>query len=353
MIQLTTIADHLSSLVTEHEGSLEIPITGVSSPEEAQAGSIIFVSQPHLLEKALKSSATALVLGLGMKTRLNELRELIGGRPILYSPEAERAMREVIFHFFLKTPHLNTDFDATGSLIHPTAIIHPSAKLSTNVRVGPYSIISRDVTVGAGTTIAAHVNIEHSTSIGERTVIHPFVYIGHSCVIGNECEINPNSTIGKEGFGYAHDLKFNHYRIPHQGRVIIEDRAHLGARNTIDRGTFGDTRIGQGAVLDNQVHIAHNSSVGANSIITAGFRLAGSTKIGKNFVAGGNSVVTGHIEVCDNVQLSAVSAVSKAITKPGKYGGNPLLPLQDHIRMKVAMTKLPALLKALKIKDED
>ena len=95
--------------------------------------------------------------------------------------------------------------------------------------------------------------------------------------------------------------------------------------------------------------------IGDNAIITAGFVVAGSTKIGKNFLTGGNSSVTGHIEICDNVQLAALSGVRKAITKPGAYGGNPLMPMREYMRMASALMKLPNLIAKFRneLGDED
>lgn len=331
-------------MITDRIGPIEVDVQNFSDPYNASVGSIVFVSQPRALMPALQSDASVIVLGESFRSEWPSIEPHLRGRTVLFSHEAERAMRVAIQHFVLKTPYVNVD---DTEAIHPTAIVHSTAKLGARVRIGAFTVIARGVSIGDDAVIASHCVVECDSQIGSKTVVHPFVYIGHHCTIGNECEINPNTTVGKEGFGYAHDSKFNHFRIPHQGTVVIEDRVHLGSSNTIDRGTFGETRIGAGSILDNQIHIAHNAEIGANSVITAGFRVAGSTKIGRNFLTGGNTVVSGHIEICDNVNLSAVSGVSKSITTPGKYGGNPLLPLQDHIRMKVALTKLPELLKKL------
>jgi UDP-3-O-[3-hydroxymyristoyl] glucosamine N-acyltransferase len=263
-------------------------------------------------------------------------------RAYFFSREPELAMRETIQSFFKATPYINSDFE---SLVHPTAIVHPAAKLAAGVRIGPYSVVSKDVVIGEHAVVGAHCVVESGASIGACTVLHPFVYVGPACDIGTDCEINPHTVIGKEGFGYAHDTKNNHYRIPHTGRVIIGDRVHLGSSVNVDRGTFADTRIESGAILDNRIQVSHNAVIGANSIITAGFVIAGSSKVGRNFLAGGNTAITGHIELCDNVQLSALSVVRKSITKSGAYGGNPLMPMRDYLRFTAALLKIPQLIK--------
>jgi UDP-3-O-[3-hydroxymyristoyl] glucosamine N-acyltransferase len=351
---IRAITEKLGSLVTSKHWAPEnkaenketagnsIEISSVNSPEFANAGQVAFVTRDKYLESSFQSLASVLCFPESARELVSKRLSGETFRPHFFSKEPELAMRETIQNFFQRTPYVNRDFSA---LIHPTAIIHPDTVVASTVRIGPYAVIAKGVEIGHDAVIAAHTIVETGSKIGARTVLHPFVYVGPTCDIGDDCEINPSSVIGKEGFGYAHDLKNNHHRIPHTGRVIIEDRVHIGANVNVDRGTFENTRICHGAILDNRVQISHNAVVGTNSVITAGFIVAGSSKIGKNFLTGGNSSVTGHIEVCDNVQLAALSVVRKSITKSGAYGGNPLMPMRDYMRMSAALAKLPQLLK--------
>lgn len=315
-------------------------VTGVSAPEAARPGTMVFLATPKALEQGLQSEAALIVVNKKDRDQAETRR---GEKTILVCLQVELAMATVINEFFLRTPYTNKAIQG----VHPTAIIGEGAEIAPGARIGPYAVIGAGTRIGKDVFIGAHTVIEDDCSIDEGTVIHPLVYIGHSTVIGKRCEIHPHSTIGKEGFGYAHDERFNHYRIPHQGRVVIEDDVHIGAGVAIDRSTFLETRIQSGAKFDNQIHIAHNCRIGRNSLLTAGFSMAGSSQIGANFVAGGRSVVTGHVEICDNVQISGLSAVSKSITKPGQYGGHPLMPLQQHIKMKAALTHLAEMRKSL------
>jgi len=327
---------------TEIIGDETCTVTGVSAPEAARPGTMVFLGTLKALAQGLKSDASLLVVNKKDREQAETHR---GEKTILVCLQVELAMATVINEYFLRTPYTNRALHG----VHPTALIGEGVELAPGVRIGPYAVIGAGTRIGKDVFIGANTVIEDDCSIDEGTVIHPLVYIGHSTVIGKRCEIHPHSTIGKEGFGYAHDEKFNHYRIPHQGRVVLEDDVHLGAGVTIDRSTFKETRIRAGAKFDNQIHIAHNCEVGHNTLLTAGFLMAGSSRIGANFVAGGGSVVTGHIEICDNVQISALSAVGKSITKPGQYGGHPLLPLQQHIKMKAAMTHLSEMRKSLSL----
>lgn len=335
------ILERFPDLFTDSIGSLEQTISEVSSPESASSKSLVFLATTKIWNQGFDSAAAALVISPKQKAEAETKR---GAKTILIARNVELAMASVISEFFLRTPYTNRTVQGA----HPSAVIDPTAQLADNVRIGPHAFVGANVKLAAGVYIGAGSVIEDQSEIGEDTVIHPQVFIGHSTQIGKKCEVHPQTVIGKEGFGYAHDERWNHYRIPHQGRVVLEDDVHIGACCTLDRGTFGETRIQAGTKFDNHVHIAHNCKIGRNSLVTAGFVMAGSSSIGANFVTGGKSVVTGHIEICDNVQLAALSAVSKGITKPGQYGGNPLQPLQRFVKTKVAMTHLPEMQKQIK-----
>ena len=316
-------------------------ISGVSAPDAGTPDTAVFLGTSKALKAGLTGPAGVVVVSPKNKA---QAEAVLGGRTLLLSPNVELAMAEVVQEFFLKTPYRPEPLKG----VHPTAVVHATAEIAPDAVIGPHAYIGRGVKIAAGALIGAGAVVEDGTAIGPSTVLHPNVYVGHSCEIGARCEVNPNSVIGKEGFGYAHDEKGNHYRIPHQGRVVLEDDVHVGSCCVVDRGTFGESRLERGAKLDNHVHIGHNSRLGQNALVTAGFTMAGSSRVGRNFIAGGKTVVTGHIEVCDNVNLAALSAVGKAIDKPGQYGGNPLLPLQQFVKMKVGMTHLHELQKQVK-----
>lgn len=321
-------------------GNLKIQITNVASPHEATMGSIAFCATPKALAEGLTSSASVLVIGNKAAPDAETKR---GSKTLLIAGNVERAMATTINRWFLGTPFT----DRTVSGVHPTATIHASAKLGQGIRVGPNAVVSENVTIGDGVYIGANSVVEANARIGKGSVLHPLTYIGHGTILGERCEVMPNSTVGKEGFGYAHDEKNNHYRIPHQGRVVLEDDVHIGSNTALDRGTFGETRICAGTKIDNQVHIAHNCKIGRNSLLTAGFAIAGSSTIGNNFVAGGNTTVTGHITVADQVQVAGLSAISGNVPESGQYGGYPLQPLKVYLKNRVTMGHLAEMKKQI------
>jgi UDP-3-O-[3-hydroxymyristoyl] glucosamine N-acyltransferase len=334
------IKDRFPQLFLDSVGDLNRTIQRIAAPENADAESALFLGTPKAIAEGLNSKAAVWIINPKARTEAETHRD---DRTILIVSNVELAMALVINEFFLHTPYTS----AHVQNVHPRAIVHESAELAKDVRIGPGAFVGANVKLARGVFIGANSVIEDETAIDEDTVVHPLVFIGHSTVIGKRCEIHPQCCVGKEGYGYAHDEKFNHTKIPHQGRVVLEDDVHIGGNCTIDRGTFTETRLEKGLRLDNQVHIAHNCRFGRNSLITAGFATAGSTKVGANFVTGGKTVTAGHLEICDNVQIAGVSAVSKNITEPGQYGGNPLMPLQQHLKMKAAMVHLAAMRKQL------
>jgi UDP-3-O-[3-hydroxymyristoyl] glucosamine N-acyltransferase len=232
-----------------------------------------------------------------------------------------------------------------GPDIHPGATISDRARLGRGCIVGPGAVVGDDCEVGDDCVIGAGCVIEPGVKIGAGCHIHPLVYIAHSCEIGQRCEIHPHTTIGTEGYGYAQDAKFNHYRITHYGRVIIGDDVHIGAGVQIDRGTFEDSHIGSGTKIDNHCHFGHNIRIGKNTLITGGMITAGSVTIGDRCVFGGRSTVKGHISIASDCHFGGLSGVNNNIFKPGEYGGLPLQPIQSEMRTRASLKHLPELVR--------
>jgi len=339
-VAVNDLIQRFPQLFIDSIGDLGVTFSEVAAPASATSHSAVFLATPKALAEGLLSKAKVIIIG---KKSRDEAAAVRGDRTVLIASHVELAMATVINAFFLATPYTNRAQNG----IHPTAVIGDRTEIAPGVRIGPNAFIGANVKISSGCYIGANAVIEDQTTIGENSVIHPLSFIGHSTRIGKRCEVHPQSVIGKEGFGYAHDEQFQHTRIPHQGCVVLEDDVHIGSCVTIDRATFGETRIQAGARLDNQIQIAHNCRIGRNSLLTSGFSVAGSTTIGANFVAGGRSVATGHVNVCDNVQIAALSGIAKDITEPGQYGGVPLVPVQQHIRIKAAMVQLPEMRKQL------
>ena len=147
-------------------------------------------------------------------------------------------------------------------------------------------VIDETVTVGARTVLGAGVVIGQGAAIGSDTVLHANVHIYPGVRIGNRVVIHAGTVIGADGFGYVF-ADGRHQKFPQLGRVIIEDDVEIGSNSTIDRGSLGDTIIGQGTKIDNLVQIAHNVRIGRHCVIAAQAGIAGSSTIGDYVVLAG------------------------------------------------------------------
>lgn len=326
----------LLSLAKGDKGAL---IDDVTPSEKGRKGALVFISNEKHFALALQSGVSALVIPSQFK---DKALPFITTQTLLLSPNVTLAMALVINKFF------NPGYPKAETSIHATAQVHPSAKIGKNVEIGAYCVIAQNVHIGDRTKLHAHVTIEHDSKVGTDTVIFPYVYIGNKTQVGNYCEIKPHCTIASEGYGFAHDEKNHHYRIPQRGIVVIEDHVSIGANCAIDRATFEVTKVGEGTKLDNMIHIAHNTQIGKHGLFAGGTVIAGSTKIGDNVVVGGQCAIGGHIKITDNVQLAGRSGVSSSITDSGAYGGHPTEPLKDNLRTQVSIKKLTFALKDLK-----
>jgi UDP-3-O-[3-hydroxymyristoyl] glucosamine N-acyltransferase len=324
-LKLKEILDNYSEHIGEVLGVKDIEVTEVCHPNKSNQQAISFVTNPKFLAESLKSEKAILVVSQGSVTQ--ELPLTI--KTLILSPNPEWLMAELFNDFILKTPYKNEDFKGG---IHPQAIVHPEAKLGDGVQVGPNAFVGAQAIIGNEVHIGANAIVENGAEIGDNSCIHPLAYIGHHCILGKNVEVQPSAVIGAEGYGYAHDRKGEHRRIPHLGIVRIGDNAHIGANCAIDRATLEETVIGEGTRLDNQCHIAHNCIIGKNCLITAQFVVAGSAKIGDNFICGGKTVVAGHKTITDNVNFAAMSVAANDVKEPGRYGGYPLQPLNQYLK---------------------
>ncbi len=232
--------------------------------------------------------------------------------------------------------------------IHPTAVIHPSVKLAEGVSIGPYAVLDLGVTIGKNTFIGSHCYLGPKVIIGESCILHPHCTIRERSQLGNEVILQPGVVIGGCGFGYTTDAKGKHHKLKQLGIVVLEDKVEVGAGTTIDRARFGETRIGKGTIIDNQVQIAHGVQIGEDNILVAQTGIAGSTTTGKRVVMAGKVGVNGHIHIADNVIITAYSAVSKSLLEPGAYSGRPAEPAAKYNRKSVYLRNIETYVDAIK-----
>jgi UDP-3-O-[3-hydroxymyristoyl] glucosamine N-acyltransferase len=205
--------------------------------------------------------------------------------------------------------------------------VHAQARVDPLAMVGALAVIGAGAVVGAGAVIGAHAVLEDDAHVGARSRIGAGVFIGARCTLGERCIVHPGVVIGADGFGFA----------PHQGRwekieqlgaVRIGDDVEIGANTCIDRGALDDTVIGDGVKLDNLIQIGHNVRIGAGTAMAGCVGVAGSARIGARCTFGGGAIVLGHLEIVDEVHVSAATVVTRSILRPGQYSG--VFPFDDN-----------------------
>lgn len=335
------LLEHYPDLLRWHSGPVDTTINQVSSPRTQETDALIFIGDEEHAALSAESKARGIIVNPSSLAKILA-QTTDTNRCLMVSDNVQLAMAKICRDHF---PDLASVTPFAGKSQHPSAVIADSAEVHPSAVISPFAVIGENVKVGAKVFVGAHTIIEAGATIGERTRIYPHVYIGRKTEVGADCEIKPQTSVGTEGFGFAHDAKGNHYRLTHYGRVRIENRVCIGSGVQIDRGTFEDTVIGEGTIIDNHCHFAHNVKVGRGCVITAGLLIAGSSSIGNHVVIGGRTTVTGHLHIADGVQLAGLSGVSKSITQPGKYGGYPLQPLSSYLRSVANIPHLPEMRK--------
>ncbi len=222
--------------------------------------------------------------------------------------------------------------------VHPTAVIAPGAQLADGVSVGPGAVIAAGAEIGPGTAIGANTVIGRGVVIGADGRIGANVTLGH-CLIGTGVRILPGARIGQDGFGFAMDAE-GHVKVPQLGRVIIGDRAEIGANVTIDRGAGPDTVIGDGVMIDNLVQIGHNVTVGQGAVFVAQSGVAGSSQIGPFAALAAQAGVAGHLTIGAGAKVAAKAGVMRDVPPGQEVVGAPAIPVRQFFRQQATLSRL-------------
>lgn len=317
------------------EGDPEVEIVGVARLEDAGPEDLSFLANPRYAQHAAESNAGALVVDT--EYRANGQNVLRSENPYLTFAHAV----ELILPARLPSPGI-----AATASVSETAIVPKSASIGQHVVIGDDVSVGEDVIVGAG------VVIEKGVTIGAGTHIFPRATIHSGTRIGNECLVQSGAVLGSDGFGYATDDRGQHQRVPQRGGLVLGDRVDIGAGATIDRGSAGDTTVGEGTKIDNLVHLAHNVQIGRNAFIVAQVGIAGSTRIGDWAVLGGQAGLVGHIDIGDRARIGAQAGVIGDIPADAEYSGYPARPHREQMKAHAAFARLPDILSRLKKLEE-
>jgi UDP-3-O-[3-hydroxymyristoyl] glucosamine N-acyltransferase len=233
--------------------------------------------------------------------------------------------------------------------VSPAAFVDAGAIVDPDsVSIAPNASILRGARIGKGTRIGAGAVVGEGVVIGEDCVIGPNVTICQGCLVGDRVILHPGVVIGADGFGFEF-VEGHHRKIEQLGIVRIGKDVEIGASTTIDRARFGETVIGEGTKIDNQVQIGHNCFIGKHCIIVAQTGISGSTRIGDYVVLAAQSGVAGHLTIADRVTLGGRSGVISSIDEPGgTYFGYPARPFKEDRREAMRVKQLGNLMKRVK-----
>ena len=208
-----------------------------------------------------------------------------------------------------------------------------STKIGRKVYIGSGCYLGRNASIGDYSRIYEQVYVGDDVKIGKKCIIYPGVKIYPGMEIGDNVIIHANAVIGADGFGFAPLPDGTYRKIEHTGNVIIEDDVEIGANTTIDKSQMGSTIIHKGVKIDNLCQIAHNVEIGENTVMAAQTGVAGSAKIGKHCIIGGQVGLSGHITIADNTTLTAQTGVISSIKTEGQvFLGSPALPHKQFLR---------------------
>jgi UDP-3-O-[3-hydroxymyristoyl] glucosamine N-acyltransferase len=217
-------------------------------------------------------------------------------------------------------------------------LIHPTAQLEDDVRIEPGAVVGREARIGRGTVVSAGALIGYRVAIGRGCYVGPNVTVTHA-IVGDRVTVHAGVRIGQDGFGFALGPN-GHVKVPHIGRVVIQNDVEIGANSCIDRGALKDTIIGEGTKIDNLVQIGHNVVLGRRCVIVAQVGISGSTELGDFVVMGGQSATVGHIKVGAGAQVAGASRLASSVPAGARMGGTPAVSFKDWARQVAALKRL-------------
>jgi UDP-3-O-[3-hydroxymyristoyl] glucosamine N-acyltransferase len=283
----------------EVEGDAATRISGLNGIKEAAEGDLTFYADRRYHKYLDKSPAAAFIVDRDFESN---------SRPLLRVDDPKVA-------FIVLLKQLEERLVAHPSGIHPTAVVAPTATLGKDVSLDAHVVVADGARIDDGAILYPGVYIGRDSTVGRSTVIYPNASVRERVQIGAYCTVFQNAAIGSDGFGFA-GLGDQRLKIPHIGGVIIGDDVEIGACAQVDRGTTGNTVIGNGSKIDNLVYVAHNVSIGENCAISGGTVIGGSTKIGDNVLMGGQCAIKDHSEIGAGTFIAARTGIHGTIS-PG------------------------------------
>jgi UDP-3-O-[3-hydroxymyristoyl] glucosamine N-acyltransferase len=326
------LSDIASALNARLENGLpDTEIAGVAGIEQAGPGQLTFVSNPKYAAAAKTTKASAVIVAEDFPAIRSAM--LRSKNPYLAWAKA--------LELFYQPPQY-----APG--VHPTAVVHPTAKVGKNSHLGPYVVVDEGAEIGDNAVLLAHVVIYRGAKIGDNFFAHAHGVVREFCRLGDDVVLQNGVVVGCDGFGFAKDDSGHWHKIVQSGTVVVDSDVEVQANSCIDRASIGETRIARGAKLDNMVHVGHSCTVGEDTLLCAQVGLAGTTDVGNNVVLAGQVGVAGHCKIGDGVIAIAQSGIPHDVPAGKMISGAPAIDFKLWLKCSAAYSKLPELVKALR-----
>ena len=228
--------------------------------------------------------------------------------------------------------------------VDPTASVAESAEIAPSATIGPYCTVGPKVRVGARTVLHAGVAVAAESTIGEGCVLHSGVVLYSRGAIADRTILHSGSVIGADGFGFVFE-QGRYQKFPQVGGVRIGSDVEIGSNTTIDRGTLGDTVIGDGVKLDNLIHIGHNCRLGNHVVIAAQTGLSGGVVVEDYVVMGGQVGIGEKASIGAQAQIGGQGGIlpHRRVVGGKAYWGTPARPHREYLRSQAAVERIPKL----------
>jgi len=325
-LSATDIAEILDGEVI---GDRSIVIDDVDVIERATSTHLSFVGDGRNVSRIRHTRSRLIIVPESVRGELAKC----GDRTFILVPEAETAFLTIAA--VLRPPRSRALIG-----ISDRAVVDPSAKIGANTNIHPLASIGRDVVIGQSCEIHSGVVIGDGCHLGNNVTLFANTVLYHDIVIENHVTIHASCVIGADGFGYRF-VNGGHERIPHYGTVRICSDVDIGASTTIDRAKVGETVIGSGTRIDNQVMIGHNCQIGRHNLLVSQVGLAGSVTTGEYVVCAGQVGVADHVHLGDRAIVGAQAGVVRDMPAGQTYLGNPAGPMAETSKQLAAFRRLP------------
>lgn len=320
-------AQQIAELVQGHiEGDANTVISTFAKIEEGQPGAISFLSNKKYINYIYDTKSSVVLVD----------EDLVLEKPVTATLIRVKSAYEAVAQLL----QMYEAMKPKKKGIDPLAFIAPTAKIGKDCYIGPFVAIGPNASIGDGCVLHPHVTVGECASVGNNTEIYSNAVVYHHCRVGNNCILHAGCVIGADGFGFAPSEK-GYDKIPQIGIVTIEDNVEIGANTCVDRATMGSTYIRKGVKLDNLVQIAHNTDIGANTVMSAQVGVAGSAKVGEWCMFGGQVGIAGHITIGNKVMLGAQSGVPGSLKDNQELIGTPPMTMTNFFRSHAIIKRLP------------